>query len=86
MQDRATLAALDFHLGCQTSGDAHAADFAVVCRFCGDVTYLCMSHLWTVVGYLRRMFAVMPGATVSCATCGHQAPSHTAGFRVVGVI
>ena len=86
IQDRVTLDALDFHLACQTSGTAHRADLAVVCRFCGDVTYLCMTHHFTVLDYLRRMFTIAPGATVSCAVCAHEAASHTAVFRVVGVI
>ena len=86
IQDRVTLDALDFTLDCQTSGTVHGADLAVVCRACGDVTYLCMTHHFTVLDYLRRTFTVIPGATVSCAVCAHEAASHTAVFRVVGGI
>ena len=86
IQDRVTLRALDFDLACQTSGTAHRAELAAVCRYCGDVTYLCMAHHWKTLDYLRRMFTIAPGATVSCAVCGHEASSHTAVFRVVGVI
>lgn len=86
IQDRVTLDALDFTLPCQTSGTPHRAEFAVVCRYCGDVTYLCMSHHWDVLDYLRRTFTVVPGATVACAACDHEDTSHTGVFRVVGVI
>lgn len=86
MQDRAVLAGLDFRLPCQTSGPEHAADVATVCRGCGDITYLCLSHHWDVILYVRRMLNAIPGASISCTACEHTETTHSATFRVVGII
>ena len=86
IQDRVTLAALDFDLTCQTSGPAHRAELAVVCRTCGDVTYYCQAHHFTVLDWVRRRLDLLPEAVIACPACEHEEHTHTACFRVMGII